>query len=288
MKVAFHHSDKPREQALAQAFGAGVRAHGHDFELRRLGPDQRIGDCDLACMVGVKSAELWRRTKRSGTRTLYLDKGYSRHRGPSRTWEFWRVSLDRHHPTLTTLDIPMPSDRLEAMGLEIKPWRRLGCGPIIIAGSSAKYHDFYGLPDPTRWAAKIIRQISKATSRHITYRPKPSWRDAVPIEGAEFSPSSENLGPMLENAHAIVTHGSNACFDAMVAGVPSIILGEGVALAISDTDFSRIDRPGIPKRDERRIQLLANLAWHQYTEAEMAEGVAWNTIQGWLNAKQAV
>ncbi len=155
----------------------------------------------------------------------------------------------------------------------------------MLAGSSAKYHAFYGLSDPTRYAQKIVKQLAHLTKREIIYRPKPSWREAVPIRGTRFSPPKsymlENLGHILPTAHCLITHGSNACFDAMVAGVPSIILGDGVALPISSCDLYKIE--DLPKpRDHARLQLLANLAYHQWTESELASGQAWDTIGKWL------
>lgn len=279
MRVVFFHSDKDRERDLAHAFGAGVIAQGEEFEARPLGGAQDFARVDLACMVGVKSAELWRAARSAGARTLMLDKGYSRHRGPARTWEYWRISLDAHQPTGTTLLRPMPRDRLAMHPLK---WRKARAGnPIIIAGSSAKYHAFMGLPDPTAYAEGLIGTLKARTRRPIIYRPKPSWRDAEPIEGVQYSPAHEALGALLAEAHALVTHGSNACLDAMLAGVPSVVLGDGVMASISSRSLDEIERPRMASKPDR-VQLLANLAYHQWTEAEMAEGRAWGVIRSWL------
>lgn len=82
-------------------------------------------------------------------------------------------------------------------------------------------------------------------------------------------------------AHILVTHGSNACLDAMMAGIPSIILGPGVMGPISSRDLADLEHPRMAGKAERS-QLLANLAYHQWTEAEMASGLAWGVIRGWL------
>ncbi len=282
MKIVFHASDKAREQELAATFCAGARIHGHDARVRLLTATPEPEACDLACVVGVKSKRLWQAygAKFPDTHRMMLDKGYSRHRGPNRTWEYWRVSLDAQHPTGTTLmSLAMPLDRLAALDLEIQPWRNDG-DAIIIAGSSAKYHDFHGLHGPTEWAEKVIKRLGKRTKRPIIYRPKPSWRDAVPIAGSIFSGGSDQLGALLQHAHVLITHGSNACFDAAMAGIPSIVLGDAVALPISSTDLDEIERP---KRSPHREQWAANLAYHQFTEIEFASGFAFDVIGGWMS-----
>jgi hypothetical protein len=137
------------------------------------------------------------------------------------------------------------------------------------------------LGDPTEYNGRLIAEIRKYTRRPIIYRPKPSWRDARAIRGARYSPPHEQLGSLLESVHCLITHGSNACLDAMMLGVPSIILGEAVMAPISSRSVSEIEHPRLARMNERR-QLLGNLAYHQWTEAEMASGAAWGVIKGWL------
>lgn len=285
MKIAFHQSDKERERMLAANFCLGARRAGHETEARPLGPDQPIGDCDLAVMVGVKSRDLWRASRAAGVRTLMIDKGYSRHRKDGRIWEYWRISLDAHHPTNTTLlKRSMHWNRFESLGIDVLPYRGKSKGSILIAGSSAKYHSFYDLPEPTSYATKLIKRLGKKSDREIVYRPKPSWRDARPLEGARYSVGKEHLSNLFETTYCLITHGSNACFDAMVYGVPCIILGDGVARSISSTDIEDIDRLMITT-DIARRQLLANLAFHQWTESEMASGEMFKTLGEWIDAE---
>lgn len=282
MLIAFHYSSKQREIDLASAFGGGARLMGHDVEYRPLGQGP-IGECDLAVMVGVKSRDLWLASRAAGVRTLMIDKGYRRHRGDGRVWEYWRLSLDAHHPTGTTLDRPMPHDRAAALDLPLRPFR-VRSGPILIAGSSAKYHAFYDLAEPNSYYSKLIRKLGKATHREIVYRPKPSYRDARPIAGSRYSPGKEQLSNLFADSYCLITHGSNACFDALVYGVPSIILGDGVTKSLSATEIHPLDQLSYPTEDAR-MQLLANLAYHQWTESEMASGAMFVTLGEWLNAE---
>lgn len=279
MRVTFWHSDKPRERILADAFMAGVKAHGDEIELRPLQPEVEVAQCDIAVMVGVKSRELFRAHWQAGVHTLMIDKGYVRSAlaGPVKQWEYWRCAVDAHHPTAKLMDVKRPFDRVEQLHFPIQPWRKAG-RHIVLAGSSAKYHEFYGLKEPTAYAGKVVRTIREYSQRQIIYRPKPSWHDAVPIDGTIYSTGDQTIDQVLKDAWVLVTHGSNACFEAISRGIPCIILGDGVARPISSTELKFVETPLLVKPSER-MQWLANLAYCQWTQKEFASGEAWQTLR---------
>ena len=284
MRVVFFASDKPREQALARAFLAGAQRHGCEVVQRALCGSPDVSGADAIAMVGVKSKRLFELTRAAGAVPVMLDKGYVRTRvAGARVWEYWRVSVGAHHPTQTTLmiDCKVSADRFDALELGVAPWRRRGL-QVVIAGSSAKYHDFYGLEPPNDYYARLVAEIRARTDRPIVYRPKPSFKDARRIKGAYMSHGSETIVGALEGAWVLVTHGSNACFEAALAGVPSIILGDGVAAPISSTSLEDIDEP----KTERRGRWLSSLAYHQYTEDEFRSGEAWRHIRGWIDGQK--
>jgi hypothetical protein len=281
MHVRFWCSDKPRERLLADAFCAGVRLHGDTTDIRRLGEEVTF-DCDAAIMVGVKSRELWNAHTRAGVIPIYQDKGYSRHSRADdvRGWEYWRVAVGAHQPT-SKFRPDYPGDRLSEMGWEFRPWREptpYHGGAIVIAGSSEKYHNFYDLKHPTEWASKLVKAIEYENKREIVYRPKPSWKNATPITGSRFSGPDEKIADVIRYAHCLVTHGSNACFEAMLMGVPSIILGDAVMKPISSTDLAELESPRLASDSEREA-VLRFLAYNQWTQAEMLDGKAWPTIR---------
>lgn len=278
MRVRFFASDKPRERALARNFAAGARRHRVEVSVEPLSRYPVLNDIDAACMVGVKSAKLFRECERCGVVPIMFDKGYVRDRLPdARVWQFWRVAVGAHHPTRYLSGRKLSAERWQALGLDIEPWRNFA-DIVLIAGSSEKYHNFYGLEHPTEWARKVVEQLRSMTNKRIVYRPKPSWHDAKPIRGAEFSGPTDKLGPILENAWAVVTHGSNLCFEAALRGVPSIVLGDGVAAPISSTRLAEIANPKLGKRE----QWLANLAHWQWTEDEMADGLMWKFLEPYV------
>jgi hypothetical protein len=278
IRVIFHHSDKPREVQLAHAFQRGVERYGDACTLWQLGAPRPVGWYDLACMVGVKSDTIWRSSVGWARHRMMLDKGYSRHKIGG-FWEYWRLALDAHQPTRTTLMArEFPVDRMRRFRWLPKLYIRKPRA-ILLAGSSEKYHKFHDLPHPTAYAKDIIAQLGDLTSQEIIYRPKPSWKAARPIEGSTFSPAKQDLTDLWDKISCMVTHGSNACVDAMLAGIPTVTLGDGVAAAIGGTQLSQALAPPRPER----AQWLANLAYHQYSESEMTAGIAWPVVRRWLD-----
>ena len=283
MSLVFFASDKPREQELGRAFLAGAERHGWPTELRPLCASPDVAGATAVAMVGVKSKRLFDLTREAGAVPIMLDKGYIRtRRTDARVWEFWRVSVGAHHPTRTTLMAgKMPGDRLERLGVELRPWRSRGFS-VVIAGSSAKYHSFYGLAEPNAYYSELVGKLRRLTDRPLIYRPKPSFKDARPITKAQFSDGAESIYSALQGAWVLVTHGSNACFEAATAGIPSVVLGDGIAAPISSTALEEIESPQLGKRE----QWLANLAYHQWTEDEMRTGEAFEHVGPWVAGQQ--
>ena len=281
MNISFYASDKMREQELALAFLTGVEKHGDTGWVQ---PAGFVGiKPDLAVMVGVKSRYLHRSCQALGVHTIMIDKGYQRHRKPGgKGWEYWRCAIDAHHPTDMLMNIKRPSDRMA--GVELARWHaKTRRGHIVIAGSSAKYHRFYDLPEPTQWTVDLVAEIRRHTDRPIVYRPKPSWHDAKPIDGTRYSGPNENIADVLRGAHALVTHGSNACFEAVLAGVPCVILGDGVAKPISSTTIAEIESPLLASMQQRQ-KWLAALSYCQWTLEEFESGKAWAAIRPQIGA----
>jgi hypothetical protein len=118
----------------------------------------------------------------------------------------------------------------------------------------------------------------------VHYRPKPSWaaghpEDVKQVPGTVFSGPDVKFRDLLQNCHAVVTHGSNAAVEAIVAGVPAIVVSRGACAAepVAELDDQRAGRPFFPS-EERRRQWAANLAYCQFTLEEIASGAAWRTL----------
>lgn len=274
MKAVFWHSIHAREKALAAAVAKGAERSGDQIDCRLAPPEPELCDCDLACLVGVKTRDWFKLYRDAGIPVALFDKGYVRTLSQSR---FWRVSLNGVQPLDYVRQAQHSPERWTELGVKVSGWKPRGSA-VLIAGSSAKAMRWGGVMDATAWVRDLVRHIRHLTDRPIIYRPKASWRDAEPIEGTEFNQERHELRDCMRRSAVMVVSSSNACFDAVLAGLPVIVLGEGIARPIASTSIDDLAAPRLADRRER-MQWLANLAHCQFTLKEYAAGTGWRQIR---------
>lgn len=294
MKVVFFASDKPREIMLAEALRSGVKTLGDDFEIRRTadyGDDCKYEgptpDTHVACTFGVKgkSKAILEDHRSVGRATLYLDKGYVRDKGEGGHTLYTRVAVNAFHPTAYFNRIKRGPERFDSLSIKIRAKGPKPGGHVLFCGSSQKYCDFHGLGDATQYASKVLARIRKVTLKQLVYRPKPSWHEAVPIGGAAFSTGTSSIEDAMRGCHVMVTHGSNAALDAVLFGVPVIALDPDspYALIAAAPDIDAIEDAVSPSWDAR-YSWVQQLAWCQWTNAELASGEAWKALKEEIEA----
>lgn len=276
---------KDREMDIANALAAGCgddRCEVVDAATYC----EPIPGADAIAVFGLKgrSRRIIEAYRTMGVRTLLFDKGLIR---PSTGYHapagYFRVALDGFMP-LARIERQMTENISPARWLAtgMKPRQRISppsSGAIIYAGSSQKYCDFHDLGPEHEFSAQIVSRIRKVrTGRSIVYRPKPSFDDCSPIGGTIFSRPPETLAQLLPSAYALVTHGSHAAIDAIVAGVPAIVLGEGAARPVASTSVRDLAEPFFPDQ-ERRFAWLSAIAWWQWKIGEIRSGAMWSFLR---------
>ena len=87
--------------------------------------------------------------------------------------------------------------------------------------------------------------------------------------------------PLLQDftdCHAVVTHGSNTCYEAALFGLPSVVLGDGVMVGVSSTSLEDVERPRLGERQP----VFNALAYHQWTLKELSRGHAFGSMRHWF------
>lgn len=254
-----------------RAFSEGVQNFGHESLVTHEKIDE---DCDFEVFFGVKSGIFWNKSREKGRKVIMLDKGYGR--AFVGGWKYMRCSIEDHHPTKYIMSIDCPDDRFRKMNIglrKIKPFNN----NFIFAGSSQKYHKFYNLPPAEDYNYQIFNTLKKIYDHcNITFRPKPSDECAKPIGDSIFSKGRNILDDLKFNS-VFVTHGSNACFEAVCCGLPCIILGEGIAKPISSNSLDGLNVA--VNAMEKREQWLANVSYCHWTIEEYQSGEAFSHIQ---------
>jgi hypothetical protein len=280
LHISFFAVPKEREYAIANALAEGVKVHGDEIQIVNPaeveGPDPWT---DVAVFVGIKghSRQIMEDHLAVEKHAIICDKGYVP--GPSGPRsKYVRLSVDALQPLSYFQRTPRPDDRLKKLGIKLQPVRR-GIH-VIVAGGSLKYALFHGFASHdgkdamTTWAEKTYSKVRKYTKRPVVYRPKPSWQDAVSIDGMRFSRPPVSIEEELRDAWCLITYGSNAAVDAVIAGVPVFILGDGIAKPLGLDDLTQLDDPYYPT-DEERWQFLADVSYCQWSLPELASGEGW-------------
>lgn len=284
MNILFYCSQKDREYAISEAFQKGVIRHGDKCRILPTADIEGIDSwADVACCLGVKgySHLIMDSYLNAGKHFVYIDKGYlSGAKGPRS--KYCRVSVDSFQPLEYFQAFPRPDDRFKALQINLKPTPH--GKNIIIAGGSLKYaqwHSFngrYGMDPMTTWAFDVINYVAEKSTHPIVYRPKPSWQDAQPLPGARFSRAPITIDDELANAYCLISYGSNAAVDAVIAGVPVVITGDGIVKPLSRNTLKYINDLYYPT-DAERYQFLCDVAYQQWNLDELRSGLAWSYIK---------
>ncbi len=281
MRLIFWRAEKNYELALAGVLAEGAKAAGIELIEKRTA-DYAGPEGDGALILGVVKREILWDHQAKGVPVIVIDKGYCRDRVPLNGGSvpaWWRMCWQDVHPTKYLMAIPRSPDRWLRMGLELKE-PKAPAEHVVIIGSSAKFHQTMRITEPTAWAIQIVHEIHRLLpTTKVIYRPKPSWKYAVPVEGAVFDHGHKTtLAAALSGASCSVTYGSIGCVDSIVAGVPCIVLGNAVAAPISSNFLKDVTYAYWALRPARE-QWAANLGYCNFTPAEIGDGTAFKILK---------
>jgi hypothetical protein len=161
-------------------------------------------------------------------------------------------------------------DRFNQFGLEFEGWKKDG-GHVVVCPPPVIPADFAGLRG---WTKDTILKIRENTDRKIVMSRKPG-KPIGHSDGDEFwvQEKLENLpiSEALKGAHVLVTAQSNVMVKALLEGVPIICTSKNRKIG----SIEQIENP-IYERD-----WLKNLAYNQWTVAQMESGQAWEELNQW-------
>lgn len=278
MRVAIYATDQgsKRGRHLAQAMLDGFRRHRVDASVLT---GYAGVEADLAVAYGWNQRDIFLDYQRAGRQFIFLDLGYWGRRGSRLPEEgYHRFAVDSWD-TLDGLLRNMPPDRFDALGVRLHDWvdvwdRKV----VIVAGMSGKAAWTHGYPEgewERRRMASLERLLRK-TGIRVELRPKPSKRIRV----------AETVEQALDRARVLYTHHSNMAIDAIVRGIPCCaVKGVGRLFSPDIVDagwfvnpFERWQSGRALLTDEHRRQVLADIAYAQWSPAEMRSGAFWEFL----------
>lgn len=269
--TVYYVTGQRRSMLFAEAAFRGIRRAGYKANIQDSFKFKKV-DSDIALFYGLAGNlhNIFNQYRQHKTaHAIYADLGYYHRRHGGRFNGYHKLTVDSRHPTDYFMREDMPSDRWDYLvglgGLEIKPWRTKG-SDVLIAGMSAKASHAEGL-GPLEWEKEAVKKLVWHTDRKIRLRPKPNCLKSKPIPGTIWH-NVRSLDHGLHDVHAVVARHSNVCVDALFAGIP-VFCDEGISRDMGLSDLSRIETPYYPPNRE---QFAHNLAYQQWSLAEIADG----------------
>jgi len=211
---------------------------------------------------GVTKRKVMEACRVRGRDFYYIDTGY-----------FGNTAKGKLYHRITRNDVQYfgpvvdrPSDRLALTGIGFRKFRP-GTN-ILLAPPSQKLLMMYDI-DLETWLNTTIEEIKNHTDRPIVIRKKQSRTVRMTEDTMEMA--------LAQDVHCLVTFSSIAAGEALLLGKPAITLGPNAAAPLCSQHICEIENPKIPTLDEVKAW-AANLAYNQFTEAEMRNGTAWRIL----------
>lgn len=265
--VLYATSGHGRAAHVALAMQEGFKRHGIVAPIVTTWRGQVEGD--VAVAYGWIHEPVFTATRAAGGAFVYWDLGYwnrepSKDKGGSREGAY-RLGLNSWD-TADTMRRNCPADRFEAAGIVLQE-RPHGADQVLVIGMSEKAAGTHGFR-PGQWESQMHARLRElGTGLNVIMRPK-SKMDQQPIE------------LVLRHCMVAVMHHSNVAVDALIQGVP-VFAKKGVGRLVSRGDIEYAGSIGWDIQTiETRRRLLQDIAYAQWTPAEMRTGAAWDHIKG--------
>ena len=265
-----------RSKALCHAMSVGISRCGDKVVTKPAATFNGEPKSDVAVFYGLRGElmDVYNIFQERGKQTVLIDLGYWKRLEGGRLSGYHKLVVNGFQPNKYYQNFDHDLSRLEKMELELKPHNPKG-GYILVAGMSEKSAGIYGL-GPQEFEEHVIASLKESTDIPIVYRPKPSWPGAKPISGSKYSTKTD-IEKDIENCKMVITHHSNVAIDAIIAGKPCVVLGDGVGLNMSTT-LKDLDSPYFPT-DEERLKWLSDIAYIQWNVSEIRRGKPWQHLK---------
>jgi hypothetical protein len=267
MKIAIYEHQLPHAMPHLQAFGKGLRQHGHEYDWVPLSTPTPVA-CDLAVFWGHKRKDVIAAQRARGCRYLVLERGYigGRFRWSSAGYDGLNGRADfcnagASDARFRTYFAPL-----------LRPWRQSSGDYVLLIGQCRFDQSVVDL-GMLRVLTEAVAIIRKSTELRIRFRPHPGDPKVPPPSGTTIMGGT--LEEALSRAHVVITINSNTGVDAAFAGVPVIALDQGsMAWPVAGHNVNQVIQPLRPERWGWAVQL----AWCQWTDEEMSEGKTWSHL----------
>lgn len=293
-----------QEQQILMKFTEGIERYsnekGLDYEVE-YDLDEVYVPCDVALMMGSwKAREKGHHVVRSSvafnSKVFVCIETPLLNRKVQEENTYYRIGVNgflNNQGFFTDPSKTYDPSRLQKIGASWRGWDYSETGHIVLllqlpADASLRGANIYS------WAKSTVESIRTQTDKKIVIRPHPlaplrtgeEFYDFFfdlhknKIKNIEFvDPKETTLQKTLDGAYCSVSYTSGSAIDSVLFGIPTIACDPGnFTFEISSHYPDEINSIKIPSDDEIKKWLL-NLAYSQWSIAEMREGIAWSHLQ---------
>lgn len=257
MKVVFQYRDDSDIQMRAMfPLAESVRRDGCQAVLRGFGSPQAYGDLNF--VWGIRN-----KTKSSSLAWVVLECGYINGEDEdykSRRHAMVSYSVNGMHYDSMPTHTDMDSTRWDALGISLAPWKHGTANMLVLMQNPGDAQCGLGYPELMAAKSEEARQAG--------------WRVRVREHPLVCESAQPPLSEDLAWADAALTWCSNAAVEAVIAGVPTVMLSpQGMAYSVCSHSLSA------PLQRPNRDEWCNWLAHRQFSFEEIGNGVAWQNIK---------
>lgn len=223
----------------------------------------KVEDSKSAVVIrGITKRKEMSACQEQGRDFYYIDTGYFGNHEKKK--KYHRITKNNVQYFGSIID--RPSDRLDTTGVQLKKFR--SGSKILLAPPSQKLLNLYDI-NLEEWMATTLDEIKQHTDREVVVRLKQGRAERMTTDTIEMA--------LDQDIHCLVTFSSIAATEALLHGKPAITLGPNAAAPLCSHSLDEIENLKIPTLDEV-YAWAKNLAYCQFTEAEMRDGTAWRIL----------
>jgi len=258
-----------------ESFEKGLRKHGHEIHYH-------TGKGDVAVIWSVlwfgrmrNNQQVFESYKQQGKPVVVLEIGNLKRdltqdgKDARATWKIGINGINRYNYFVhgTT------SERFDNLGLNLASWKTKG-DHILICSQHEKSEQWKNMPIGDIWVEEKIKKIREHTDRPILIRPHPRFPLRRNFSQYNAVNSTSDYQTDLNTAFCTVNHCSNPGIESVLNGIPSFVSEVSLAAPVANTDYSMIENPLRPDR----TQWANDLAWTEWTQQEMIDGIPQDLI----------
>lgn len=246
---------------------------------------------------------IYQTCKKLGVRQIFIDTGlfnFDRERH-SVVDNYYQLSYDSIKGMGNYYNDNSPHDRLKDLNIKIHPWNTQGIHFLIVG--QVRFGVGSSHMDINDWYNYVSEYLKRETPKDLelrfrphpnvktppTDRTSPSWIKKCKA-GMRPKIVVSNRKPIFEkdflNVRCLITFSTHACIDGLIFGCPTIAMSK--ASLLYKYCYRPLSTVMDPVEIPDRKQILADLAYTQWSNFEMADGTAWGHLKQFYNYPQPI